>query len=90
MIGSGLIIYALTGMVTENISLSGFRDWKKITELMSDSHYQNKDIVLSCFSGYGKNKKSPSNHFRNSEEVSRFLAFENSTITNQEWNEEEK
>lgn len=64
VVGSGLIIYALTGMVTENISLAGFRDWNKISRLMEDEHYKNKDIIFSCYSEYGKKNKSSSNYIR--------------------------
>ena len=30
VIGSGLIINALTGMITENIKIRNFADWKKL------------------------------------------------------------
>ena len=39
MVGSGLVIYALTGMITENIPLNDFKDWKKIQKYMSNECY---------------------------------------------------
>lgn len=34
-----MIIYALTGMITENISLKGYKDWPRILNLMNDNNY---------------------------------------------------
>jgi hypothetical protein len=47
---------------------------------MEDNHYKAKDIILSCFSDVGKEKRSPSNYVRGTEELKDIILFENSTF----------
>ena len=49
VVGSGLIIYALTGMVSEGISLKGFEEWERLEELLSNEHYSSRDMVVGCY-----------------------------------------
>lgn len=53
IIGNGLIMYALTGMISENVPLHHYKEWQKLEELMSNEHYERKDVVVSCFSSNG-------------------------------------
>ena len=54
IIGSGLVIYALTGMLSENISLKQYKQWEKLQQFMSNDHYERKDVVVNCFSAKEK------------------------------------
>ena len=47
---------------------------------MEDNHYKTKDIILSCFSDVAKEKRSPSNYVRGTEELKDIILFENSTF----------
>ena len=49
VVGSGLIVYALTGMLSETIPLSGFDQWETLEELLSNEHYTKKDVVVGCY-----------------------------------------
>lgn len=77
--GSGLIINALTGMITENVKIAHFSDWQKIQNMMNDDHYLKKDILVNCFS-FNAAKKSPSNFIKNKQEMKDIITLENSTF----------
>jgi len=79
LVGSGMIINALTGMISENIKISSFTDWGKLQTMMNDDHYTKKDILINCFSLNG-NKKSPSNYIKNKQEMKDIITLENSTF----------
>ena len=49
MVGSGAVLYALTGMLSECVSLESFQDWARIEQLLSNPHYTNKDVVIGCY-----------------------------------------
>ncbi len=48
IMGSGLIIHALTGMVSQTIEVKS-QNLEKMDKLLSDTHYTRKDIFLSCY-----------------------------------------
>lgn len=68
IIGSGMIIYALTGLITENIRLEGFKDWSRLEEFMSNLHYERKDIIINCYSESGV-RKNQSNFIKSAKDV---------------------
>ena len=72
MVGSGLMIYALTGMITENIPLNDFKDWKKIQKYMSNECYTQKNILMNVFSRI-KDKNSPTNYIYTDKDSSKRL-----------------
>ncbi len=57
LIGSGLVMYSLTGMVSQTISTLHLQDqWKFISSLLNEQHFNSKDIVVSA---YCKNEHQP-------------------------------
>lgn len=61
IIGNGLVMYSLTGLIVETISLRDFGEWNKIGELLSDRHYTSKDAFVTCYSSKRFKGKPPAN-----------------------------
>jgi hypothetical protein len=56
-----------------------FDGWERLGEFLSDRHYNEKDIVISCYTGDGK-RKVGANVVRNREEMMQMMQLENSTF----------
>ena len=77
--GSGVIFHALTGMISEELSLRNFKEWEKLGSIMGDSHYTKKDIFVSCYTT--ADVKAPSNFIKNRSEAKDIFMLENSTYS---------
>lgn len=78
-VGSGMIINALTGMITENINVRDFGDWARLQDFLNNKHYNEKDIIISCFN-LDANRQAPSNFITNKQEMRNIITLENSTF----------
>lgn len=71
--GNGLVLYALTGLIGERISVRDFDDWNRLGEHLSDQHYTNKDVFVTCYSTPSFKPHPPSNVVRGTTELHKLL-----------------
>lgn len=62
--GNGLVLYSLTGLIGERIAVRDFTDWDRLGEQLSDRHYTDKDVFVTCYSTPGFTARPPSNIIR--------------------------
>jgi len=49
--GDGLVMNSLMGLICESVSLKNIsqHDWSVVNEMLSDAHYNHKDVFLTAF-----------------------------------------
>ena len=67
IVGDGLVMYALTGLLAENINLANItgKEWQFISKILGES---NQNVVISAYCNLDHNPVAPSNRlFQNPE-----------------------